>query len=133
MKVKEFLKMMGDCMYCTFDIIWNFEKGGADTERSIRTQDIEAVLELFGNCEIAKEDSIYLTPIGDEEVTVALYVHKPDIKNISVEDSLEEEKEILCPQCGAEHDIEDDTEEGEHCCFYCGHSWKDAEEDTIKE
>ena len=39
---------------------------------------------------------------------------------------------IICPQCGAEHDPEDDEEPGrKHQCFYCGFEW--LEDNTEKE
>ena len=125
MTVKKFLRMLGENMICSFCIHWNYEEGGEDTEKTVETDSIEAVEELFGNWEIAEEDSIYLTPRKDteDEVTVDLYVHRATINVLDFID----ENPIECPCCGAEHERETE-DETEHCCFYCGHSWKDEEE-----
>ena len=129
MKVKELLKMLGDGLYCTFDIIWNFEENGDTTEKkehSVQTDDMVAIEELFGEWTVANEDSLFVTPKENETVLVTLYVYKPKMKVMSTTSSFIEEEEIICPQCGAEHDPEDDIEDAKHQCFYCGYEWDKA-------
>lgn len=128
MRVKDLLKMLGDGLYCIFDIIWDFEEDGKEEvkEHSVKTEDIKAVAELFGEWEVAKEDSLFVTPKDENTVLITIYVYNPKTKTKETVATFED-KEIVCPQCGAEHDSEDDTEENKHQCFYCGCEWIEEE------
>ena len=110
MKVKKFLSMFGNTVNCSFKVHWNLEEG-KDEERYIETDCIEAVEELFGDWNVAEEDALFLTPetTKEEKVVIDLYVHKPRGQNIPIVNlkSEEDEKEFLCPQCGAVADSED--------------------------
>ena len=79
MRVKDLLKMLGDGLYCIFDIIWDFEEDGKEEvkEHSVKTEDIKAVAELFGEWEVAKEDSLFVTPKDENTVLITIYVYNP--------------------------------------------------------
>lgn len=122
MKVKDFLNRLGSNTSYIFDITWQSGKNEPDDEKNVTSEDIGAVKELFGDWNIAEEESIHITP-KEDTVIISLYLSKN--KPFSTVEDFEEE--IICPQCGAEHELETE-DETEHCCFYCGYSWKDKEE-----
>ena len=127
MKVKDLLSRLGNNIRYVFDITWQSGKNEPDDEKNVKSEDIGAVKELFGEWNIAEEESIHITP-KEDTVIISLYLLKNNL--FSTAESFEEE--IICPQCGAEHDIEDDEEPGrKHQCFYCGFEW--FEDDTKKE
>lgn len=119
MTVRKFLQMLGKNMSYHFIIHWNYDE---KDEKIVETSDIKAVEELFGNWNLAEEDSIHFSSENNTEKQLELYVHK-----ISFIDEYIDENPIECPCCGAEHERET-PDEVEHCCFYCGYSWKDEEE-----
>lgn len=80
LKVKDFLKMVGDNLIPSYKVIYDYIDGGEDNEKWIFTDLGEVVEDLFGEWYIASSDSIYLDYKQDkDEFTFVLYIQKePD-------------------------------------------------------
>ena len=80
LKVKDFLKMVGQNLLPSYKVIYDFLDGCEEDEKWIFTDLGEVVEELFGEWYIASFDSIYLDYKQDkDEFTFVLYIQKePD-------------------------------------------------------
>ena len=81
LKVKDFLKMVGQNLLPSYKVIYDFLDGCEEDEKWIFTDLGEVVEELFGECYIASFDSIYLDYKKEkDEFTFVLYIQKEQDK-----------------------------------------------------
>lgn len=81
LKVKDFLKMVGQNLLPSYKVIYDFLDGCEEDEKWIFTDLGEVVEELFGEWYIASFDSIYLDYKKEkDEFTFVLYIQKEQDK-----------------------------------------------------
>lgn len=139
MKVNDMLSRLGKGINYIFSLHWNFEEDGETIEKVVNTEQEEAVLELFGNWNIAEQDSIFIVPKAEDIIEITLYIVKPvDEEDVRPEKVVfasgiyEEDEGPECPRCGGIHELEEPNETT-HYCFYCGFEWSDEPKEDNKE
>ena len=80
LKVKDFLRMVGQNLIPSYKVIYDYLDGNQEEEKWIFTDLGEVVEEFFGEWYISSFDSIYLDYKQDkDEFTFVLYIQKePD-------------------------------------------------------
>ena len=81
MKVKELMEIMGEDQCPIYVIHWGAEDEiEHGIEKSISSDDINTIIDLFGEEDILSKDALYVTK-DEDEITIDIYLNRESFQN----------------------------------------------------